>query len=65
MCVVRRCLAEKLLVYALGRGLEVYDRRSVSEITQATAAAGDRLSDLIVAICASDPFQMRRGDGGT
>ncbi len=62
--VLRRCLAEKLLVYALGRGLEAYDRRSVSEITQATAAAGDRLSDLIVAICASDPFQMRRGDGG-
>jgi hypothetical protein len=62
--VLRRCLAEKLLVYALGRGLEPYDRRSVSEITQATAAAGDRLSDLIVAICASDPFQMRRGDGG-
>ena len=61
--VLRRCLADKLLVYALGRGLEPYDRRSIREITQATAAAGDRLSDLVVAICMSDPFQMRRGDG--
>jgi len=61
--IVRQCLAEKLLVYALGRGLEPYDRRSVNQITKATAAAGDRLSDLIVAICMSDPFQMRRGEG--
>ena len=37
-----RCVAEKMLTYAVGRGLEAYDRRAVNRIVDATAAEGDR-----------------------
>lgn len=56
-----RCLAEKMLIYALGRGLEYYDDRAVERI-QAEAAKGDyRFSALVLAIVKSDPFLLRRG----
>ncbi len=35
-----RCLIEKMLTYALGRGLEPYDRRTVDEIDRKLAADG-------------------------
>ncbi len=60
----RTALTEQMLVYALGRGLERYDRCAVEEITAKLAAHDDRLSQLILAIVESDPFLMRRGDGG-
>ena len=59
-----RCLAEKLLTYALGRGLERYDRPAVEAICAAAAENGYRFSELAVKIVESDPFTMRRGDGG-
>jgi len=59
-----RCLAEKLLTYALGRGLERYDRPAVDAICAAAAENGYRFSELVVRIVESDPFTMRRGDGG-
>jgi mono/diheme cytochrome c family protein len=59
----RRCLAEKLLTYALGRGLEYYDRRAVDQIVTATQRGRDTFSALTLAIVKSDPFQMRRGQG--
>jgi len=55
----RRCLAEKLLTYALGRGVEYFDRCSVDTLCQAVAAKGDRFSELVLAIVQSEPFQMR------
>src|SRR5581483_1850993 len=54
-----RCLAEKLLTYALGRGLERYDRPVVAEIVSKTAAQNYRFSQLVLAIVNSVPFQMR------
>ena len=57
-----QCLTSKLLTYALGRGLEGYDRATVKEISQHNAAADYRFSDLILEIVTSRPFQMRRGD---
>jgi hypothetical protein len=57
----RRCLAEKMLTYALGRGLEYYDRCAVDDIVRAVENDGDRMQALIHAIVASDPFQKRRG----
>jgi len=60
----RRNLAEKMLTYALGRGLEYYDRCALDRIVQAMAEGNDRFSSLILAVVRSDPFQMRRGDGG-
>lgn len=55
-------LSEKLLTYGLGRGLERYDRRSVREIAEATAAGDYRFSRLIIAIVESLPFRMKRGE---
>lgn len=60
----RRCLAEKLLTYGLGRGLEFYDKCAVDDITKATAKNGDRFVGLIVAVGQSGPFQLRRGKRG-
>lgn len=57
----RRCLTEKLLIYALGRGLEYYDRPSVENIVQSLEAGDDKVSVLITQIVMSDPFRQRRG----
>jgi hypothetical protein len=54
------CLAEKLLTYALGRGVEYYDRPVIREITRQTAAGDYRFSELVKAIVESTPFQKRR-----
>jgi hypothetical protein len=56
----RKCLAEKMLTYALGRGLEYYDRCVVDDICQALVRNQDRFSTMIVAIVKSDPFQKRK-----
>lgn len=56
-----RCLTEKLLTYALGRGLEYYDRRAVDQIVTAVANDDYRFSSLVVQIVRSDPFLNRRG----
>ena len=56
----RRCLAEKLLVYALGRGLEYYDKCTVDTIVRNTATNQDKFSALVLEIVNSDPFQKRR-----
>ncbi|HYV38458.1 MAG TPA: DUF1592 domain-containing protein [Gemmataceae bacterium] len=54
-----RCLTEKMLTYALGRGLEPYDRRAVDSIVEALTKQDYRFSVLISEIIKSDPFQMR------
>jgi hypothetical protein len=54
-----KAVAEKLLTYALGRGLEYYDAPAVREIDRAAAADGYRWSSLILATVKSAPFQMR------
>ena len=59
-----RNFAEKLLTYALGRGLEPYDRVAVNQIVEKAAVNGDRFSTFVLEIVNSKPFQMRRGDGG-
>ena len=52
-------LAEKLLVYALGRGLQRYDRPALAEITARLPAGNYRFSELVLGIVNSLPFQMR------
>jgi len=52
--------SEKLLLYALGRGLEYYDKPAVRSITREAAKDDYRMSGLILAIVKSVPFQMRR-----
>jgi hypothetical protein len=52
-------MTEKLMIYALGRGLTHHDMPAVRGIVR-TAAAGDyRLSALILGVVRSTPFQMR------
>ncbi|HEY4261706.1 MAG TPA: DUF1592 domain-containing protein [Schlesneria sp.] len=56
-----RCLTEKLMIYALGRGLEYYDRRPVMQIQEALAKNDYKFSALVSEIVKSDPFRLRRG----
>lgn len=56
-----RCLTEKMLIYALGRGLEYYDRSTVDRIVAQLEAGGYRSSVMIMEIVKSDPFRLRRG----
>ena len=55
-----RCLTEKMLTYALGRGLESHDRPTMDAITAALARNDYRFSTLVIEIVKSDPFRLRR-----
>ena len=56
----RRCLTEKMLTYALGRGLDSSDRQYVADIAKTCQTKGDSLSALIQTIVTSEPFTQRR-----
>lgn len=58
-----RCLTEKMLTYALGRGVEYYDTLAINAIVSRLNQNQGRMRDLIYGIIESPPFQMRRGDG--
>jgi hypothetical protein len=58
---VARALTEKLLTYALGRGLEHYDTPAVDRIVAELARKDYKFSVLVSAIAKSVPFRMRRG----
>ncbi len=53
-------VAEKLLIYALGRGLEVYDMPAVRKIVHTGASNDYTLSSLVLGVVNSLPFQFRR-----
>ncbi len=57
-----RCLAEKLLTYAIGRGVEIYDATTINILTARMEKNGGSLRELIQGIVESAPFQKRRGD---
>ncbi|MFO0868838.1 MAG: DUF1592 domain-containing protein [Pirellulales bacterium] len=57
-----RTVAQRMLTYALGRGLEAADRCVVERIVRQTHEGGDRLSAMIESIVRSEPFRMRRGE---
>jgi mono/diheme cytochrome c family protein len=59
-----RAVTEKLLTYALGRGLEPYDAVTVDRVAAAVAADGGRFSTALLGIIESPAFQTRRGDDG-
>ena len=59
-----RNLTERMLTYALGRGIESDDRSTVDQITQRLAASGYRFSTLVTEIVNSGAFQMRKEVGG-
>jgi mono/diheme cytochrome c family protein len=55
-----QCLVEKMLTYALGRGLEASDVQAVDTIVERIEGADGRASALIAGIIESTPFQKRR-----
>jgi hypothetical protein len=55
-----RCLTEKLLTYALGRGLEYYDEHTVDEIVARLDKEHGKFSSLLVGVIESAPFQRTR-----
>jgi hypothetical protein len=57
-----RALVEKLMIYALGRGLEPYDNRAIDQIAGRLADEGYPFQTAIYEIVRSAPFQMRRGE---
>lgn len=58
----RRCFCEKMLTYALGRGLEYYDKCTVDEIAAKVKTSGkDHFSALILAVVETDAFRKRAG----
>jgi hypothetical protein len=55
-----RCLTEKVLTYALGRGLEYYDVETVDRIIDRLEKNDGRFSSLLSGVIESAPFQERR-----
>ncbi len=53
-------MSEKLLVFALGRGVETYDAPAIRQIVRRAQADKFRFSSLILGIVNSVPFQMRQ-----
>ena len=56
-------LTEKLLTYALGRGLDFHDQPAVRAIVRRASARNYRFSSLVLGIVTSTPFQMRQASG--
>jgi hypothetical protein len=52
-------VTEKLLTYALGRGLAYYDMPTVRAIVRDAAGSGNRFSSIVLGIVNSTPFQKR------
>jgi hypothetical protein len=54
-----RCVSEKMMTYALGRGLEYYDRCALDKIQTKLVSDDYQFSTLIFEIISSDPFQRK------
>jgi mono/diheme cytochrome c family protein len=52
-------ITEKLMIYALGRGLEYYDMPTVRSVVKQSAASNYKFSTLVLSIVDSQPFLMR------
>ena len=59
---VVRTVTEKLLTYAVGRGMESFDQPAIRRIVRDAEAGGYRWSSIIRGIVESVPFQMRRSE---
>ena len=55
-----RCLTEKILTFALGRGLDYYDTHAVDTIVERMVANDGRMSALLGGVVESAPFQKQR-----
>jgi hypothetical protein len=55
-------LTEKLMIYALGRGVEYYDMPAVRRIVRDAGASDYRFSAFVTGAVSSAPFRMRRAE---
>ncbi|HEV2208293.1 MAG TPA: DUF1592 domain-containing protein [Verrucomicrobiae bacterium] len=55
-----RCLTQKLLTYAVGRGMEYYDTETIDQIVQRLQRSDGRFSALLNGVIESAPFQKMR-----
>jgi hypothetical protein len=60
-----RCLTEKMMTYALGRGVEYYDVEAIDQIVRKLESSDGRISALVTGIIDSAPFQKRRTQNTT
>lgn len=60
-----RAVTEKLLTYAVGRGIEYYDAPTIDKIVIDAESKGGTLLEILYGVVESAPFQKRRGDGAT
>lgn len=60
---IARHFVEKMMTFALGRGLEPYDRCAVDTVIETARREDYRFSTIVNAIVESDPFRMRREEG--
>ncbi len=60
--VFARTVTEKLFIFALGREVEYFDAPAIREIVSSAQSHNYRLSELIVGIATSTPFQMRSSE---
>jgi hypothetical protein len=60
-----RAVTEKLLTYAVGRGIEYYDAPTIDKIVIDAENKGGTLLEILYGVVESAPFQKRRGDGAT
>jgi hypothetical protein len=61
--VLTHTAAEKLLTYALGRGLDASDMPAVRAIVREAKSDGYRFEALIAGVVRSEPFRMRSAEG--
>ena len=59
-----QCLTEKMLTFAIGRGLEFYDKRAVDGIMKQMERDGFKFETLVIGMAKSLPFDMKRGEEG-
>src|SRR6266571_2855589 len=57
-----RCLSEKMLTYALGRGLDYYDKCALDGICKEVAKRKYKFTSLVLGVVKSTPFEKRRGE---
>jgi hypothetical protein len=60
-----RCVTQKMLTYALGRGLECTDEHTVDLIVERLNRSGGKFNDLLYGVIESAPFQKQRNAAST
>jgi len=60
-----RMITEKMMTYAMGRGVEYYDMPVLRSIVHDADKNNDRFSAILMGIIKSAPFQMRTKEAET